>query len=86
MLRSAKHNHAIRLILFAHAEPVTVDSEGQREVALSRLLPLRISLSALQARSRRVSVLLDEILESEEYAFAARSVALPVDGSHVTLI
>lgn len=46
--------------------PAVVDSEGRREVALSRLLPLRISLSALQARSRRISVLLDEILESED--------------------
>ena len=43
-----------------------VSSEGRREAALSRLLPLRISLSALTARSRRISVLLDEILESEE--------------------
>ena len=44
----------------------TESSEGRREAALSRLLPLRISLSALQARSRRVSVLLDEILDSED--------------------
>ena len=43
-----------------------VSSEGRREAALSRLLPLRISLSALQARSRRISVLLDEILDSED--------------------
>ena len=42
------------------------DAEGRREAALSRLLPLRIELSALTARSRRISVLLDEILESEE--------------------
>jgi len=40
--------------------------EGRREAALSKLLPLRISLSALQARSRRVSLLLDEILDSED--------------------
>jgi hypothetical protein len=46
--------------------PAVVDSEGRREAALSRLLPLRISLSALQARSRRLSVLLDEILDSED--------------------
>ena len=46
--------------------PAAVDSEGRREAALSRLLPLRISLSGLQARSRRVSVLLDEILDSED--------------------
>ena len=46
--------------------PAKVDSEGRREAALSRLLPLRISLSGLQARSRRVSVLLDEILDSED--------------------
>jgi hypothetical protein len=46
--------------------PAAIDSEGRREAALSRLLPLRISLSALQARSRRVSVLLDEILDSED--------------------
>merc|ERR1719178_506246 len=41
-------------------------SEGRREAALGRLLPLRISLSSLQARSRRVSLLLDEILESDD--------------------
>ena len=46
--------------------PQSVDPEGRREAALSRLLPLRISLSRLQARTRRVSVLLDEILDSEE--------------------
>ena len=46
--------------------PAKVDSEGRREAALSRLLPLRISLSGLQARSRRVSALLDEILDSED--------------------
>ena len=46
--------------------PAAVDSEGRREAALSRLLPLRIELSALQARTRRVSVLLDELLDSED--------------------
>jgi len=42
------------------------DLENRREAALGRLLPLRISLSSLQARSRRLTVLLDEVLDSEE--------------------
>ena len=41
-------------------------SEGRREAALGRLLPLRISLSSLQARSRRISQLLDELLEEDD--------------------
>ena len=56
------------LAALVFADPAAVDSEGRREAALSRLLPLRISLSGLQARSRRVSVLLDEILDSERCA------------------
>jgi len=46
--------------------PSSFDSEGRREAALGRLLPLRISLSSLETRARRVSVLLDELLDSEE--------------------
>ena len=42
------------------------ESEGRREAALGRLLPLRISLSSLQTKSRRVSEILDEILENED--------------------
>merc|ERR1719321_2242679 len=42
------------------------DLENRREAALGRLLPLRISLSSLQARSRRLTVLLDEVLDSED--------------------
>ena len=46
--------------------PSTFDSEGRREAGLGRLLPLRISLSALQARSRRISTVLDELIDSDE--------------------
>jgi antitoxin component HigA of HigAB toxin-antitoxin module len=34
--------------------------------ALGKLLPLRISLNALQARTRRVSTVLEEVLENED--------------------
>ena len=43
------------------------DLEGRREAGLGRLLPLRISLSALQARSRRISTLLHELLDSDAH-------------------
>lgn len=46
--------------------PSSFDSEGRREAALGRLLPLRISLSSVQARNRRISEILDEILDSED--------------------
>jgi len=46
--------------------PSGFDSEGRREAALGRLLPLRISLSSLQQRARRLSLLLDELLDSED--------------------
>jgi len=41
-------------------------SDGRREAALGRLLPLRISLNSLQARARRLNALLDEVLENDE--------------------
>ena len=34
--------------------------------ALGKLLPLRISLNALQARTRRVSTVLEEVIENED--------------------
>jgi len=41
-------------------------SEGRRETALGRLLPLRISLNSLQARTRRLNTLLEELLDNDE--------------------
>jgi hypothetical protein len=46
--------------------PSSFDSEGRREAALARLLPLRISLNSLETRSRRISEILDEILDEND--------------------
>ena len=41
-------------------------TRGRLQDALGKLLPLRISLNALQARTRRVSTVLEEVIENED--------------------
>jgi len=41
-------------------------SDGRREAALGRLLPLRIAVNSLQARARRLNTLLEEVLDHDE--------------------